>query len=298
LPVDAAGLDKTLGLPPGSLQDADLRNDKTGFRAAMYRDESSGQLILVPRDTQPDSLVDWQTNTQNGAGEDTRQYAAMRQLTRTLSQKGVDFDLAGYSKGAGLAQEGGLLNDGEVRLFNAAGLPDTSLARTGAQDFDSLMSRTKAFSAQGDFLTFMTQTTDPAQQITNARFLRRELAGDGPGLNPLDIKVRNPAMRGQADPDFDGDKSWYLGELDARINSMQRAFDGGLAFAGFPPVRAPQVETINDSSSLVGRLFGAGSDQPTLGKLAQHKMSQVLDSLEDNVKRDRDSLLDFVSTCG
>ncbi len=298
LPVDADGLDKSLGLPAGSLHDEDLRNDQTGFRAAMYRDESTGQLILVPRDTQPDSLVDWQTNTRNGSGEDTKQYAAMRQLTGTLSQKGVDFDIAGYSKGAGLAQEGGLLSDGQVRLFNAAGLPDASLARTGAQDFDSLVSRTKAFSTQGDFITFMTQTTDPAQQITNARFLRRELAGEGPGLNPIDIKVRNPAMRGQPDPDFDDDKTWYLGELDARINDMQRAFDDGLPIAGFPPVRAPQVETINDSSSLLGRLLGAGSDQPTLGKLAQHKMGQVLDSLESNVKRDRDSLLDFASTCG
>ena len=299
LPTDAAGLNAALGLPPGKINDDDLRNDQTGFRAAVYRDEQTGKLILVPRDTQPDSLVDWQTNTRNGVGRDTDQYAAMRQLTSKMSLGDQPFDIAGYSKGGGIAQEAGLVNpDAQVRVFNSAGLPDNALQWTGQKDFGSLVSRTRSFSAEGDFLTFMNGTTDPAQNIANARFLRTELAGEGRGLNPINIKVRDPAMRGVDDPAFAADKASYLSELDAQITSMQAAFDSGGTVSGFPPVRAATRETINDSMTTAGRMFGARSDQPTLGKLAQHKMSAVLDSMESNVKKDRQSLQDFMKECG
>jgi hypothetical protein len=299
LPTDAAGLNSALGLPPGKINDDDLRNDQTGFRAAVYRDEQTGKLILVPRDTQPDSLVDWQTNTRNGIGRDTDQYAAMRQLTSKMSMGDQPFDIAGYSKGGGIAQEGGLLNpDAQVRVFNSAGLPDNALRWTGQENFDSLVSRTKSFSAEGDFLTYMNTTTDPGQNIINARFLRTELAGEGKGINPINIKVRDPAMRGLDDPGFSADKATYLSELDAQIDSMQTAFDTGGTVSGFPPVRAAAKETINNSMTTVGKLFGARSDQPTLGKLAQHKMSAVLDSMESNVKKDRESLQNFMKDCG
>ena len=127
LPTDGAGLSQALGLPAGRIPDSNLRDDATGFRAAMYRDESTKSLILVPRDTQPDSLVDWETNTRNGTGLDTEQYSQMRQLTGRLNNSGVNFDLAGYSKGGGLAQEAGLVNtDAQVTVFNSAGLHDVS----------------------------------------------------------------------------------------------------------------------------------------------------------------------------
>lgn len=110
LPVTAEALCKELGLPAGTIKDVDLRNDETGFRAAMYRDESTGTLILVGRDTQPTSLADWQTNTRNGDGKDTPQYVAMRKLSGALADRNIPFDMAGYSKGGGLAQEAGLMN--------------------------------------------------------------------------------------------------------------------------------------------------------------------------------------------
>jgi hypothetical protein len=256
-------------------------------------------MILVPRDTQPDSLVDWQANTRNGIGLDTPQYAAMRKLTERLQANDQTFDIAGYSKGGGIAQEGGLVNTlAQVRVFNSAGLADSSLARTGQSAFDSLTSRTKAFSAEGDFLTFMNNTTDPGQNIINSRFLRQELAGEGPGLNPINIKVRNPAMRGANDPLFERDKRAYLDELDRHIDSMQTAYDTGGVVEAFPPVRAASKETIDDSMTAAGKMLGARSDQPTLGKLAQHKMGVVLDSMETNVATDRNSLAAFLAKCG
>jgi len=299
LPVDAAGLNAALGLPEGKVLPDDLRNDQTGFRAAMYRDEGTGNLILVPRDTQHDSLDDWQTNTRNGVGQDTPQYAAMRTLTRHLQAGDQPFDIAGYSKGGGLAQEGGLVNTlSQVRVFNSAGLPDSALARTAQSTFDGLMARTKGFSSEGDFVTFMTDTTDPGQNIINSRFLQRELAGQGPGLNPINIKVRDPAMRGVNDPFFASDKQSYMDELLRNIDDMQTAYDTGGEVATFPPVRAASKETINNSMTLAGRLLGARGDQPALGKLAQHKMGVVLGSMEQDVADDRQALTSFLVRCG
>jgi hypothetical protein len=299
LPVDAEKLNAALGMPPDAIKPLQLRNDETGFRAALYRDEGTGRMILVPRDTQPDSLVDWQANTRNGLGLDTPQYAAMRKLTERLVANDQTFDLAGYSKGGGIAQEGGLMNTlAQVRVFNSAGLSDSSLSRTGQPGFDSLVSRTRAFSSEGDFLTFMNNTTDPAQNIINSRFLRQELAGQGPGLNPINIKVRNPVMRGANDAQFGHDKQAYIDELDRHIESMQTAFDSGGVVQSFPPVRAASRETIADSMTLAGKMLGARSDQPTLGKLAQHKMGVVLDSMETNVANDRNALNAFLAKCG
>ncbi|HEY8976173.1 MAG TPA: hypothetical protein VIN75_18305 [Burkholderiaceae bacterium] len=299
LPVDAERLNAALGMPPDAIKPLQLRNDETGFRAALYRDEGTGRMILVPRDTQPDSLVDWQANTRNGLGLDTPQYAAMRKLTERLVANDQTFDLAGYSKGGGIAQEGGLMNTlAQVRVFNSAGLADSSLSRTGQPNFESLVSRTRAFSSEGDFLTFMNNTTDPGQNIINSRFLRQELAGQGPGLNPINIKVRNPAMRGANDAQFGRDKQAYIDELDQHIESMQTAFDSGGVVQSFPPVRAASKETIADSMTLAGKMLGARSDQPTLGKLAQHKMGVVLDSMEANVANDRSALNAFLAKCG
>ena len=58
LPDTGEALCKELGLKPGTISDQDMRDDSTGFRAEIYRDEASARLILVARDTQPNSLVD------------------------------------------------------------------------------------------------------------------------------------------------------------------------------------------------------------------------------------------------
>ena len=299
LPVQADKLNAALGLKPGALQDADLRNDDTGFRAVLYRDEGTGRMILVPRDTQPDSLVDWQANTRNGLGLDTPQYKAMRGLSSKLAANDQAFDIAGYSKGGGLAQEGGLMSRlSQVRVFNSAGLPDTALARTGRSDFGSLVSRTRAFSSDGDFLTFMNDSTDPGQIIVNARYLRTELAGEGSLAAPINIKAANPAMRGQADPTFAAKKAAYMQELDENVDRMQTTYDTGGTVLGFPPVRTASRETIADSQTWIGNALGAGSDQPALGKLNQHKMQVVLEAMERDVKGDRQQVQQFLKECG
>ncbi len=301
LPDKADELCDALHLPHGTIKDGDLRNDKTGFRAAMYRDESTGKLILVARDTQPKSLADWQTNTWNGEGQDTDQYAAMRRVTRDLSSNSVTFDVAGYSKGGGLAQEAALVNqNAKAFVFNSAGLHPNSLQRTGNGDFSSLESRTSAFSSENEFLTTMNETTAPDQQIANVRFLRGELAGENRWLvNPMKIDHRNPEQaKGQDDPTFRQELDAYMKELDQKIAGMEQDRAAGRPFTAFPPVRAGQKEIIPHSLGTTGKLLGARSPGPNLGKLAQHQMENVLDPMKENIEKDRETLDDFVSRCG
>ena len=331
LPDDAASLNKALGFSPGTLTDQKLRNDKIGFRAAFYRSSADGRLILVPRDTEPHSMVDWQTNTENGAGLETRQYLEMKDLSTALAKRHAEFDLAGYSKGGGLAQEGGLVSpDSDVYVFNSAGLSDANLGGTGNTSYDSLSSRTTSFSAQDDFLTYMNNTSDPAQQIANAQFLRDNLAGQGL-VNPISIDYRNPetaaaldaqqqaqdavqgygrsgmsappelmATAGTAvDPSFAQDRASYLKSIDEMIAAAQNKMRNHVSFRLFPPVRANTQETIPDSLSWSdNHLLSADDPGPNLGKLAQHQMTNVLTPMQKVVDKDRAALKAFLAHCG
>jgi type VI secretion system secreted protein VgrG len=331
LPDSGAALSQALGLPPGTITDTDLRDDASGFRAAVYRSETDGQLILVARDTEPNSLVDWKTNIDNGNGKDTKQYLEMRTLAGTLSAKGVPFNLAGYSKGGGLAQEAGLVDpQSKIYVFNSAGLSDVSLTRTGNTSFNSLAQRTQSFSADGDFLTYMNNTTDPTQQIANAQYLRNQLEGSFLPPNPISIDYRNPATLAaeneqkdalrlvsqisaaggtppddliakamtNPDPTFASDKQSFLKQLDNMIANAKQQVAHGQTLRLFPPVRTSNQETIPDSSTWIGRRLGANDPGPSLGKLYQHKMDNVLSSMEDVAKKDRKAMQDFLKKCG
>lgn len=329
LPTNAEALNKELGLPDGSIKDKDLLDGSTGFRAALFRSESDGSIILVARDTQPDSLVDWKTNTENGQGGDTDQYKAMRDLTSALQSKKAQFNISGYSKGGGLAQEAGLIAENStVMVFNSAGLQSASLKRTGNFNFKDLEQRTQSFSAEGDFLTFMNNTTDPKQQLVNARFLRDELAGDGSGFNPLNIKVRNPEMRaaqeardrqnaknamissfthGSApkvewiedpDPAFAIAKENYLSDIDNMIKSAQDKMNRGESFQLFPDVRAGQKETIPNSIPFYNFDNKVHNGNPNLAKLIQHRMQNVSKGLSDTLIEDKKLLERFIKECG
>lgn len=324
LPDTAEELNRALGLPENTIKDEDLRNDTIGFRVAFYRSESDGKLFLMPRDTQPNSLVDWKTNTDNGQGRDTAQYKAIRKIVGKLSQKGVDFDIAGYSKGGGLAQAGGLMSrHSDIFIFNNAGLHENSLSRTSQRSFESLSSRTYSFNAEGDFLTFMNNTEDPEQQITNARFLRNEMAGEGRGFNPMNIKYRNPEMKKAAedawteanmkalmssfgypylyykdpDPDFPSAKDNYLKDIDKMIADAEEKHKKGEPFRLFPPVRANHKESVPNS---IGHNWErkVKNENPNLAKLIQHKVENVVDGMEKTIKEDKKSMQEFVKKCG
>lgn len=255
---------------------------------------------MVSRDTEPHSLVDWRTNIENGEGKDTKQYQAARNLATKLHNAGKQFDIAGYSKGGGLAQEAGLVSpDSKVYVFNSVGLNSTSLARTGQSNFLGLTSRTSAFSSEGDFLTSMNNTTDQAGQLANARFLRDQLAGpSGWSLaataKPIQIQYESPANMNPSDPRYLSDRRDFLKDVDAMIASKE-ANPGGAAL--FPPVRAGSFDTIPNSTTWTNRQLGANDPGPTLGKLAQHQMSNVIGPMERQIEVDRAAMKDFLNSC-
>ncbi|MFN7571453.1 MAG: hypothetical protein ACK5TK_08370 [Betaproteobacteria bacterium] len=199
-----------------------------------------------------------------------------------------------------MAQEAALINpQARAFVFNSSGLHENSLARAGAQDFGSLTGRTQAFSSSNDFLTFMNTTTDPAQQIANAQFLRLELEGKNRWApNPMQIDHRSPQfLDGEDDPAFADERSAYFEEIDDMIARMQQDRAAGLPLRSFPPVRAAQQEVVPDSDTLIGNMLGADDAGPSLGKLYQHQMPKVLDPMEKSVERDREALEDFLGRC-
>ncbi|QUL38369.1 Mbeg1-like protein [Erythrobacter sp. JK5] len=320
LPLDADALNRELGIPPGSpnaITPNDLRNDTTGHRAAIYRSKTDGRLIMVSRDTQPDSLVDWKTNIENGQGFDTDQYAATRRLATKMNASGQNFDISGYSKGGGLAQEAGLLSpNSNVYVFNSAGLHEASLARTGQGNFQSLKNRTHSFSAENDFLTFMNTTTDPGREVRNAQFLRTHLAGEMPGsMNPMAIQYSNPEHRilaGQrtrnrpdvaaaqraANQAFQADRARFLESVDQMIAGAAETPDYDRLF---PPVRSSTHDTVPGRWGLMSGVAGstgASGEEARFGKLVQHKMSQVLGPMEAQLEDDRNALQNFMRSCG
>lgn len=332
LPDDAAGLNKALGLKPGTIKDGDLRNDTTGFRAAMYCDESTEppKYFLVARDTQPHSLVDWKTNIDNGAGKDSDQYYEMRQLATTLKQSGTPFDLAGYSKGGGLAQEAGLVApDSKIYVFNSAGLSDASMARTGARSFSSLSSRTNSFSSEGDFLTYMNNTSDPNQQVANATYLRDQLQASGGMTKPIGIDYRNPETlaaqnavdqaRAQAnayyqaglmppqsvveeaskivDPSFENTKAHFVQSLNQMLGDAEQQRATGQPFRLFPPVRSDNQETVPGSMNWKADWLGANKPEANLGRLYQHQLSQVVGPMEKTMDSDSTAMCEFLKQC-
>jgi hypothetical protein len=275
---DTTKLSKELGFP---LNEADFRNDETGFRAALYRSESNGRYILAFSGTNPHSLADWQTNIDNGRGDDTKQYAAARELAKTLAENGIPFDIAGHSKGGGMATEAGLVA-GEQRVwtFNSAGLHGNSLQRTGASNFADVAGRTEAFHTEGDFLTMLQEESDPSRQIKDAEYLRKSLDGSWYKFDP--IKITEADNTGK-DVDKD-DKKAFIKELDRLIADAKKKQKEKKEFDLFP--------------SAIGKkhsLGDSGITEPGLRALNRHTMSSVISDLEKGKRASQDSLTRFLA---
>lgn len=75
-----------------------------------------------------------------------------------------------------------------------------------------LYRRTSAFSSQGDFLTFMNNTTDQGGQLANGSFLREQLAvllaswSLAAAAKPIQIKYESPANMNPEDPRYPSDR--------------------------------------------------------------------------------------------
>lgn len=120
----------------------DFTNKKSGFGAALFKSEISGETMLTYRGTNNSvtGKEDWLTNLGQGSGFETEQYTqAMRLAVLTEDVAGDDFVIVGHSLGGGLASSGVAVTGQKGYTFNSAGLhPNTagrleglSLADTG-----------------------------------------------------------------------------------------------------------------------------------------------------------------------
>lgn len=85
--------------------------------------------------------------------------------------------------------------------------------------------------------------------------------------------------------------------LDKMRRSIENFDKNPSAGNPFPPVRASSFDTIPGSVSMKGFATGSWMASPTLGKLAQHQMSNVIDPMEQLVRRNRLKLQNFMNAC-
>ncbi|MGC3998572.1 MAG: LysM peptidoglycan-binding domain-containing protein [Anaeromyxobacter sp.] len=113
-----------------NLSNEDLRNDGSGYAAAVYR-APGGRLIMTDRGTE--SGVDWWNNLTQGAGLSAEQYdraiVAGRKLVAAVGVENVSF--TGHSLGGGLASAQALATGATAVTFNAAGVHEATLAPYG-----------------------------------------------------------------------------------------------------------------------------------------------------------------------
>lgn len=293
LSADSAKLNNTLGLPPDTLRKEDFVDEKSGFRAALYRSESNGRYILAFAGTDPNALSDWDNNIDNGKGADPMQYKDARNLAKKLKDYGIDFDIAGHSKGGGMATDAGLIaENSNVWTFNSAGLPADALERSGAspEALASLSKRTQAFHTDGDFLTALQTEKDPQKQIENAKNLKAMLEGKT-AHGALKITKMNPA---DTDKDqLEADKKELFDKIDAIISQAESDKANNKPIDPFPTaVGQPHV---------LGAGYKPSSFLKEVRPLIRHKMrgqlgtNGVMEDLEGEKDADQKTMSRFRS---
>lgn len=273
---------KKMGLKP-----SDLRDNKSGFHAEVYKSEWDGSTIVAFQGTDPNSLNDWKTNIDNGAGKATGQYSSAASVGSKMAASGTPFEIAGHSLGGGLAQEAGLAAPGHnVTIFNSAGLNDASLARNGASSWADLDSRTTAFRGQNEFLTGINEDEDPAHQLANAEQLKKEVTGDAGWMNPMKIEGYNTEKNKTAE--FKGHQAAFVKQMDALIAKARKDVAAGRDPKLFPRARGQHVDVpgLTTTSSVLNS---------RLSRLNQHTMDSMLDRMEAQKKADETALKNYVN---
>lgn len=291
--LTTAEANDALGFPAGHLTDADFRNDETGFKAEMFRSRSDGSLILAYRGTEPNMLIDWETNVQNGLGRDTAQYRQARELARTISQSDVPFDIAGHSKGGGIASMAAAVTPGvQATTFNSAGVAPSLVNSVGGSTL-GLNDRINAFHFDDEFLTSMQSLTDPAQKIQRAEQLLSEIEGTAGTINPMTAEFTNPATEAEfashsrwtragragrqaVQDQFALDRQRFLDDFGAEIETARGLMNSGDNLEGyFPPALGNPVDMGDPPNDFLNRTLN-----DRLSALRNHTMEPVLTRME------------------
>jgi Protein of unknown function (DUF2974) len=240
-----------------------LRNEATGFKAALYTDDN-GRHVLAFSGT--DESKDWLSNFRQGLGFGDAQYNQAIQLARQAKVAfGQDVVITGHSLGGGLAAIAAVAADIPAVTFNAAGVHDRTVRRLGL-DPDAVRQEAengliRRYAVRNDILTELQENTFGTRQLMPDAIGRKiEL----PDPDPLSFWQRlNPfkSIRHGIDMHY----------IDAVIDSMERTF--GKPFGANGPMsndrhegHAPYRHLLDKTMAAeqqAGVAFGAGTQNLT-----------------------------------
>jgi len=125
IPCPPAGLELIDPKDIPGLENAVFTDKDSGFGAALYRSEITGETMLVYRGTNNGvtTVADWKTNIGQGLGKETTQYTQAMELAQKVKQtSGGETIIVGHSLGGGLASAGSAATGNQAYTFNSAGL--------------------------------------------------------------------------------------------------------------------------------------------------------------------------------
>lgn len=124
-------------IPPGWKRIEQTSDEDSGFFAAVYRNEQTGQTVVAYRGTQPSSGADWWADIKQGLGYETEQYDEAILVARDAKDRYGDVEFVGHSLGGGLAATASAVTGDHATTFNAAGVHANTLARAGVLPEDA-----------------------------------------------------------------------------------------------------------------------------------------------------------------
>lgn len=107
-------------LQAAGLSSSTFEDPNSGFKAALFRNQSTGEFVLAFAGTE--DAKDWRTNCNQGMGNLDAQYQQAIQLGVAVTDAVGDTTMVGHSLGGGLAAAASIASRSQGVTFNAAGL--------------------------------------------------------------------------------------------------------------------------------------------------------------------------------
>ena len=174
-----------LQLQQAGINAADLSDAKSGFDAALYRNEQ-GLVVLAMNGT--DQGRDWRSNLRQGLGLTDVQYdMAVALASKAHTAFGNDLVISGHSLGGGLAATAGMVHDIPTVTFNAAGVHNATLERydrdAGVLKQQARDGLVRSYEVRNELLTYLQEDN----------LLTRWVMPDAPGYR---IELPDPDPKG------------------------------------------------------------------------------------------------------
>lgn len=141
------------GKQPSEIQ-ALIAPDGSGYRAAIYRDTRTNELVVTFRGTIPTRADDWGANIPNEFGLPTTYYNKAQELARAMQQYAqqnkMRLEFVGHSLGGGMAIAASSVAGARATVFNPTTVHNTALSGATVSQAGQLVS---IYSTPGEIVT-------------------------------------------------------------------------------------------------------------------------------------------------